>query len=254
MRILLTNDDGILAPGLAALREAVTDLGEVLVVAPDSPQSAAGRSITLHSPMVCQEVTVDGRFWGIGVGGRPADCVKLAIRELVGPRPDLLLSGINAGANVGVNIFYSGTVAAAAEGALMGIPSVAFSLETGGQLDFRHAARLCRQMLDGLLAGVLRPGELVNVNIPLLTPGRPVGVKVVPQSAAAITENYTRTQGPDGQSVFRLQEHFEHGREEQENDVAALEEGYITVTPLKSDLTDRSRLGQLQAAKWPEFR
>jgi 5'-nucleotidase len=250
MNILLVNDDGILAPGLAALHEAVRELGTVSVVAPDSPQSAAARSITLHVPMVCQQVHVDGRFWGTGVGGRPADCVKLAVRELLGQRPDLVLSGINAGANVGVNIFYSGTVAAAAEGALLGIPSVAFSLQGGGEMDFRRAAGHCRWVLQRLLEGVLQPGELVNVNIPMLGGPRPCGVKVVPQSTAAITESYSRKDGPDGQAVFQLREHFDYGPEQSETDVTALEEGYITVTPLKSDLTDRLRMGHYSGVRW----
>jgi 5'-nucleotidase len=130
MRILLSNDDGILAPGLAALHAAVRDLGEATVVAPSSPQSAAGHSITLKTPLVVHRVQVgDGEasFWGSSVDGRPADCVRLAVRKLLGRWPDVVLSGINAGANVGVNVFYSGTVAAAAEAAMLGIPAVALS-------------------------------------------------------------------------------------------------------------------------------
>ena len=253
MRILLVNDDGILAGGLAALREAVADLGEVTVVAPDSPQSAAGRSITLNGPIVCQRVNVGGQFWGTGVGGRPADCVKLAIRELMDAPPELVLSGINAGANVGVNIFYSGTVAAAAEGALFGVPSVAFSLaRTPGDpmTAYGQAARYCRWVLDGLLAQPIQPGELVNVNIPPLDKRGPRGVKVVPQSTAAITESYHRLPGAEGQFEFRLGDHFEHGPQETETDVTAIEQGYISVTPLKSDLTDRLRLRPLKRLKW----
>jgi 5'-nucleotidase len=250
VRILLVNDDGILAPGLAALRAAVADLGEVTVVAPDSPQSAAGRSITLGAPIPCQRVHVGGEFWGIGVAGRPADCVKLAVRELMDHRPDLVLSGINAGANVGVNIFYSGTVAAAAEGALLGIPSLAFSLAGGGEMDFDRAAVLCRWVLDGLLAGRMSGGQLVNVNIPSLT-GRPIaGVKIAPQSTAAITESYRRQDGPRGSLAFQLTDAYEHGPQEGLTDVAALGEGCITITPLQSDLTDYRRLAELQQVAW----
>lgn len=249
MRILLVNDDGILAPGLAALHAAVRDMGEVYVVAPDSPQSAAGRSLTLHAPIFCQEVHVGGAFWGMGVSGRPADCVKLAIRELVPHRPDLVLSGINAGANVGVNVYYSGTVAAAAEGALMGLPSVAFSLASGGEFDFERAARYCRAVLDHLLAVPIGPGELINVNIPEIRGQEPYGIQVLPQSTAAISESYIR-QEEDGKLIFRLADEYEHGPQETATDVTAIGEGYITVTPLHSDMTDHKRLGELARSNW----
>ena len=249
MRMLLVNDDGILAAGLAGLRDAVEDLGAATVVAPDSPQSAAGRSITLHAPISCRRVHVDGAFWGIGVAGSPADCVKLAVRKLMDSPPELVLAGINAGANVGVNVFYSGTVAAAAEGALFGIPSVAFSLG-GGEMDFRRAGRLCRWVLDGLLAKPLRAGELVNVNIPALGEARPRGVKVVPQSDAAITEQYVQVDDEEDPLTFRLTDYYEHGPQETETDVTALAGGFITITPLRCDLTDRDLLAELDARRW----
>ena len=256
MRILLTNDDGILAQGLAALREAVADLGEITVVAPDSPQSATGRAITLHGPVACQRVQV-GDFWGISVTGRPADCVKLAVRELMDQAPDLVLAGINAGSNVGINVFYSGTVAAAAEGALFGIPSVAFSLaKSPGEpmAVYRRAARYCRWVLDGLLRQPMRVGELVNVNLPALAEkgprSRPRGVKVVPQSTVAINEDYVRKDLGEGRWEFQLGEHYTHGPQDRETDVLAIEQGYVTVTPLKSDLTDRSRFRAVKAVTW----
>jgi len=251
MRILLTNDDGILAPGLAALRSAVEDLGEVTVVAPDSPQSATGRAITLTDPIVCERVHVDGQFWGHSVSGRPADCVKLAVRELMDEKPDLLLAGINPGANCGVNVFYSGTVAAAAEGAMMGIPSVAFSMAVGEELDFHRAAAVARAVLDVLLADGLGPGDLINVNIPALSDRAPRGVKVVRQSTAAITESYERQDGSGPRTVFRLREHYEHHPEETDNDVTAVGDGFIAVTPLHADLTDYRRCDRLAGLKWP---
>jgi 5'-nucleotidase len=254
MRILLTNDDGILAPGLAALRSAVQDLGEVTVVAPDSPQSAVGRSITLHGPVVCKHVHVEGKFWGIGVTGRPVDCLKLAVRELMPDKPDLVLSGLNAGANVGVNVFYSGTVAAAAEGALFGIPSVAFSLAGEGELNFTRAAGYCRWVLDGLLKSHLKAGELVNVNIPPLTPEGPKGVKVVPQATVPITESYIRQDGHNGSLMFTLSDVYAHGQHAGESDVLAMNDGYITVTALRSDMTDPAGMAQLAKLKWPPLK
>ena len=251
MRILLTNDDGILAPGLAALRAATDDLGEVTVVAPDSPQSATGRAITLADPIVCEHVHVDGRFWGYGVSGRPADCVKLAVRELMEEKPDLVLAGINPGANCCVNVFYSGTVAAAAEGAMMGVPSVAFSLAVGEELDFHRAAKLARTVLDALLADGLGPGHLINVNIPALSADTPRGIKVVRQSTAPITESYERRSESHGRTVFQLGAHFEHHAEESDNDVAAVEEGFIAITPLNADLTDHEHRRRLAKRQWP---
>jgi len=253
MRVLLSNDDGILAPGLAALREAVEDLGAVTVVAPDGPQSAAGRSITLDAPVVCRRVHVDGGFWGIGVAGRPADCVKLAVRELMEDPPELVLAGINAGANVGVNVFYSGTVAAAAEGALLGIPAVAFSLAGGGEMDFRRAGRLCRWVLDALRREGMRPGELFNVNIPALSREVPRGVRVVPQSTAAIDESWRRQRDEQGRMLFRLEDFYEHGPQDGETDVVALAQGYVTITPLQADLTDHARLEELTRRTWPDL-
>ncbi len=250
MRILLVNDDGILAPGIAALRASVADMGEVTVVAPETPQSAAGRSLTLHGPIVCSPVHVDGEFHGISVAGRPVDCVKLAIRELMDIKPDLVLSGINAGENVGVNVFYSGTVAAGAEGALFGIPSVAFSLACAGEMDFHRAGQLCRKVLDGLLTTSIAPGELINVNIPALSQSSPRGVRVAPQSTAAVSETYHRETDADGRMIFRLDGNFEHGPQETETDVTALADGFITVTPLMSDMTDHRRLEHFRQCCW----
>ena len=169
MRILLSNDDGILAPGLAALYAAVADLGEVTVVAPASPQSGAGQAITVLQPMATRKVHVTeagAEFWGLSVEGRPADCARLAIRKLLDEPPDVVLSGINSGANVGMHVFYSGTVAAAAEGAMSGIPAVAFSAAlTGEEFDFPRIGRLCRWVLDaehrGQVYGLRLPGVTI---------------------------------------------------------------------------------------------
>jgi len=250
MRILLVNDDGIDAPGLAALYGAARGLGDRTVVAPDSPQSAAGRSMTLHEPLHVASVTTDGGLVGTSVSGRPVDCVKLAMRELLDEPPELVLAGINAGANVGINVFYSGTVAAAAEGAVVGVPSVAFSLAGGGDMDFARAGAIARWVLDRLLESQLRPGDLINVNIPALWRGEPKGVKFAPQGTAAITETYHRTDETDAELAFHLSAEYEHTPEEGETDVTALAEGYITLTALHSDLTDRSRMEQLRARDW----
>ena len=257
MRILLSNDDGILAAGLAALRRAVADLGEVIVVAPDSPQSAAGHAITLRAPLTVQQVRLDdaageATFTGLSVDGRPADCVRLAVRKLLPAPPDLVLTGINAGANVGINVFYSGTVAAAAEAAMLGLPAVAFSAAmTGGEVDFARIGRFCRSVLDGLLAWGISGGQVVNVNIPPLTPGLPRGIRVVPQSTAGVEDSYHRQEHPAGLESYRLGDAFNFAATGDQTDVACLEEGYITVTPLKVDMTDHAHLVALSDWPWP---
>jgi 5'-nucleotidase len=256
LKILISNDDGVLAPGLAALRSAVKDMGEVFVVAPDSPQSAAGHSITLRHPMTVQDIRIEGAepFDAISVDGRPADCVRLALRKLIKEPVDLVLSGINAGANVGINVFYSGTVAAAAEGAMCGITSIAFSAAmTQGQVDFQRAAKICRAVLDDLLAAGLQKGELLNVNIPALSPGRPAGVKVVRQSTAGLEDVYHSHKDSNGLSAYRLGDDYCFACTQADTDVACLEDGYVTVSPLQVDMTRHQRLDALRGIRWTGF-
>src|SRR3982750_2025916 len=171
MRILLTNDDGIYAPGLQALRKELLALGDVVVCAPATEQSAAGHSVTLLWPLIVQEVFDDDkRFLGWAVEGRPADCVKLALVELLPEPPDLIVSGLNAGANAGINVLYSGTVAAAIEGAFFRRTSIAVSLEYSKPrpLNFPRAAELARQTIEQIIAHDVPQGSLFNVNIPSL--------------------------------------------------------------------------------------
>ena len=258
MRILVTNDDGILAPGLAALYAAVADLGEVTVVAPSSPQSATGHGITLEGPIVTERVHVRSAhsqedFWGVSVAGRPADCVKLAMHELADGPVDLVLAGINPGSNVGVNVLYSGTVAAAAEGAMMGARAVAFSMATSEEMDFDRAARICRRVLDVLLAGGLEPGHLINVNLPRLAGDWPRGVCVAPQSVSGIDEQYDCRTDAEGRKRFWLTDEYGFKDPHPDSDVTAIHNGYITVTPLHVDLTDTSRMTPLSGVNWGEL-
>src|SRR6187551_3296716 len=180
MRILLTNDDGIYAPGLRALRTELLKLGSVLVVAPATEQSAAGHSVTLLNPLLVSEVFEDDgkTFVGWGVEGRPADCVKLALLELLPDAPDVIISGLNAGSNAGINVLYSGTVAAAIEGAFYRRTAIAVSLEYEKKIyDFPTGARFARQVVAQLLDRKPAPGSLFNVNIPVLERGPVRGVK-----------------------------------------------------------------------------
>jgi len=259
VRILLTNDDGILAPGLAAMRRALLTLGEVSVVAPASPQSAAAHGITVGGPIPVRELHVADRFTGFAVEGRPADCVKLASTTLLADRPHLVVSGINDGANVSINVLYSGTVAAAAEGALLGIPAVAVSLERGPEMDFDRAAQIARQVIERLLGSAAPPGTdtaagqivpLVNMNIPALCPGVPKGVRVVRQSTQLMQDRYVSHAGPDGCRYFWLEGDFDESTHQTATDLEALRQGYVTLTPLHFDLTHEEQLHWLRERHW----
>ncbi len=246
MQILLSNDDGILAPGLAALRGALEELGSVTVVAPDSPQSAAAHGITVSSPVAVRRVHVKDAFFGFGVEGRPADCVKLAIAELLESPPDLVVSGINDGANVSINVLYSGTVAAAAEGALLGFPAVAVSLEQGTERDFPRAAQIALPLIRSLVEQGIGPGELVNINIPDLSSGPPLGVRVVPQATRTMEDRFVCYRAPDGRDYYWLTGgSFPHA-DPTNSDLDALSERYVSVTPLHFDLTRYNRMEKFQ--------
>jgi len=254
VRILLTNDDGIHAQGLAALHGALGDLGEVTVVAPDMERSGVAHSITLAQPLRIREVYHGEQFFGYAVNGVPADCVKLACREILREAPDLLLSGINLGPNAAINVLYSGTVAAAIEGAMLGIPSIAFSLAEVEQPDFREASLVARELLGRHLADGLEPRALLNVNIPGLPRSRIKGVRVTHQSRTSYRELYEKRVDPWGRTYYwitgELNRDFE---QEPDSDLRALHDGYVSITPLQYDLTDYRAIPALRerlAAVW----
>lgn len=252
MRLLLTNDDGILAPGLEALYEAMEDLGEVTVVAPATPQSASGHAITVRAPLAVQRVHVNGKFYGLSVDGRPADCVKLAMVELLEHRPDFVLSGINAGANTGINVLYSGTVAGAAEGAFFGIPSVAFSLEVSDELDFYRAGRIARRIFEAYVAANPKPATCLNVNIPAFDRGWPMGVRCCQQGTVPMNEHYARQKTPDGQTIYWLDGRLREQDVTPDTDQEAVQDRYVSITPLRFDMTDRATLERVRSWSWPE--
>jgi len=253
MDILLTNDDGILAPGLLALYDAAGRFGTVHIVAPETPQSATGHSITLTSPLMCNTVQLREDIHGHSVDGRPADCVKLAIVELLPRRPNLVLSGINAGSNAGINILYSGTVAAAVEAALFGIPAVALSVVFHEKVDFAMARDVAAWVLQTLIENnTAAPAVVYNVNIPSLTPGWPKGIKVVKHSTQPMEDAFQKRTDPRGRLYFWMSPELNIEMHEQQTDVQALRDGYVAVTPLKFDLTDDSTVQQMQQWQWPK--
>lgn len=254
MRILLTNDDGIYAPGLRALRKELQKLGEVITVAPATEQSAAGHSVTLLAPLLVTEVFEDDgkTFLGWAVEGRPADCMKLALLELLPDPPDLIVSGMNAGSNAGINVLYSGTVAAAVEAAFYRFTAIACSLEytKNARLDFPTAAGYARQVIEQILAQNPPRGSLYNVNVPPLERGPVRGVKVIPQNISVYAEKFDRRVNPRGRTYFWTGPEFHCPDPHPDTDVTALAEGFITVTPLQFDLTDHKRLATMGEWEW----
>ncbi len=253
MRILLTNDDGVYAPGLRAMRAELKKLGDVTVVAPATEQSAVGHSITLLTPLLVQDVLdADNQFMGYAVEGRPADCVKLALLELLPEPPDLIVSGLNAGSNAGINVLYSGTCAAAIEGAFFHRTSIAVSLEytKPKPLDFPRAAEMARRVIEQILAQKPPTGTLFNVNIPSLEKGPVRGIRVVPQNVAPYVETFDRRVDPRGRVYFWTNPGLSCLEPHPDTDVTALGEGYITVTPLQFNLTHATMLQQMNEWRW----
>jgi 5'-nucleotidase len=253
MKILLTNDDGIEAPGIQALFDALAGLGEIVPIAPLTVQSASGHGVTFDEPLMCQEIGINERMRGIAVDGRPADCVKVALRALwqerfgPGTRPDLTISGMNSGANVGINILYSGTVAAAVESAFLGVPAIAVSLHLGDLTKVRYgrAAEIARCVIDRVLEHPLDPHAVVNINVPRIesdTAPMPK-VRVVGMNAAPGTDTYERRVSPHGRVYYwSVGSGMEFTHTSAESDVEALLERCVTVTPLTFVLTDSNSM------------
>jgi 5'-nucleotidase len=235
MLILLTNDDGIRSPGILAMYRALQGLGEVRVIAPETVQSATGHGITLSQPLLTSKVEVENAFTGTAVAGSPADCVKLAISQILPRRPDLVISGINSGANVGINVIYSGTVAAAIEAAFLGVPAIALSLYLKRDIppDYARTATFARRCISQILEAGLSGGQVVSVNIPSLRPNEePAGVKVVRQCTRPWNDTYERRKDPRGRDYFWNSSVFALSTDEPDTDVAALRDNFITITPL----------------------
>ncbi len=247
MRILLTNDDGIYAEGLCALYRCLSLDHEVIVVAPEAERSAVGHAITLSVPLRVRIVRRGREFRGYAVNGTPADCVKLAFYELVGP-VDLVISGINRGANVGINVLYSGTVSAATEAAILGMPALAVSLDAYRQESYCFAAYFVSVLVDQVFHWSLPFPFCLNVNIPHLPPQQIKGIKFTRQGTNRLRERFERRLDPHG-NVYYWQCGEEFMEEDPETDVIALKQGYISITPLHHDLTHSEILTRLESIK-----
>jgi len=251
LKIIVTNDDGIYSPGILELKKAMESLGSVTVVAPDVQKSGVGHSITFSHPLRVRDVYANGGFIGYGIDGSPADCVKLAVREILKERSQLLVSGINIGANVGINVLYSGTVAAAIEGALLGIPSVAISLEISESTpDVKGAAETAKDIIALIMKKELPRGTLLNVNIPNISKDKIKGVKITKQFSGDFDEHYEKRTDPRGIAYYWLAGTGWPKVDVIGTDMHALKDGYISITPLRYDLTDSVFLTEVESWEW----
>ncbi len=246
VQILLTNDDGIYAPGLAAMERELRQLGDVCVVAPATEQSGVGHTVTFLSPLTCNEVYEGDRRRGWAVDGSPADCVKLGIFEHCPERPDVIISGINGGLNAGINILYSGTVAAAIEGAFFGITSIAVSLEFDDHAEFEKAARIARELIEQILAQKDDQPQLYNINIPTTAISEPKGLRVVPMGVERYGEHYIKRVDPKGRPYYWATNDPPPQATDHDTDLTALAEGFVTLTPLQYDMTKQPVLNEME--------
>ncbi len=254
MNILLTNDDGLYADGIAAMYQALQETEHHIdVVAPHSEQSAVGHAITVADPLKVSFVKVDNRIAGHAVVGTPADCVKLAVSALLDRKPDLVISGINRGANTGNHIIYSGTVSAATEATMFGIPSIAVSLDvslrTQSRHDFQYAAQFAVALSEKMFQqGGLPSGTLLNVNVPGIDAEQIKGVRIGRQAKFRHTDEFEKRTDPADRTYFWLK--FEDvvvlDPPDVEVDYRLVKDGYVVITPIQYDLTDYKMLSQLQ--------
>lgn len=246
MQVLLTNDDGIFAKGIESLYLALIEEHEVTVVAPETEQSAVGHAITFLDPLRVKKVKRNGSFFGYALNGTPADCVKLGIRELLKTPPDVVVSGINMGANVGENIIYSGTVSAATEAAMMGIPSVAISMNSFEKTDFTAATRITLKILRSIRQYGLPSKVYLNVNVPNVPSESIRGVRLTRQGTLNFSEYYDKRIDPRNNVYYWLSGSDYVPDSDPETDSHAMANHYISITPLHYDLTHYKTLDVLR--------
>jgi len=250
MQILITNDDGINANGLDALQQEVRKIGKVTIVAPDGERSSISHGITLGRPLWYHRVARRNKLYGYAVSGTPADCVKIAIGVILPRKPDLVISGINHGSNDGCSVFYSGTVAGAREGAMMGIPSMSVSLASFTSSNFTASAKIAARIAKLILKKRLPSGTYLNVNVPDLPPSKIKNVLITRQGREPIHGKFLKRQDPLSRDYYWLTAEAPVVAEDLNNDTYALSKGYVTVTPVHCDLTDTSILAELKTWSW----
>ena len=250
--ILVTNDDGVMAPGIRHLVEAVQDLGQVVVVAPDKPQSGMGHAITIGSPLRLHHVKLMDGVEAWSTSGTPVDCVKLAVDKVLRRKPDICLSGINHGSNHSINVIYSGTMSAAIEASIENIPSIGFSLlDFSLEADFTGAKIYARRIVEKVLAMKADKHLCLNVNIPAVDPQLIRGIKFCRQAYAKYEEDFHERKDPAGKKYYWLTGEFQNFDKGKDTDVWALHNNYVSVVPVQFDLTNHILKNKLEkTAKW----
>ncbi|PIF01003.1 MAG: 5'/3'-nucleotidase SurE [Maribacter sp.] len=247
--ILVTNDDGITAPGLRALIRFMSKIGEVVVVAPDSPQSGMGHAITIDNTLYSSKVDIDrtdGALAEYNCSGTPADCVKLALQEILDRKPDICISGINHGSNASINVIYSGTMSAAIEAGIEGVPAIGFSLcDYSWDADFEFAKDIIINIANEALRNKMPKGVVLNVNIPKTDHGLPKGIRICRQARANWKEKFDKRTNPRGKEYYWLTGEFELLDKGEDTDEWALTNGYVSVVPTKFDLTAHHTIQEL---------
>ena len=244
-KILITNDDGIFAPGIRALWEAMSEIGDPIVIAPHTEQSAVGHAITLTDPLRVVSVQRSGGFEGLAVSGTPADCAKIAIKSILDQKPDLVISGINSGSNIGTNIIYSGTISAATEGTMLGIPSIAISLDSYESDEYRGAKQAAIDVAQNVLNYGVPKGTLLNVNVPYCLPDEIKGVKITRQGNQYFKDEFDKRTDPRGRTYYWMKGNIVDKDESMDMDGKAVREKYISITPIHFNVTNESYMDEL---------
>jgi 5'-nucleotidase len=245
-KILVTNDDGIFAPGIYALWEAMREIGDVTVVAPDTEKSAVGHAITITDPIRVQKINRKNGFEGFAVKGTPADCVKIAGRALMKSPPDIVVSGINSGANVGSNIIYSGTVSAATEGTILGIPSIAISLNSVKGGDMNASQEVAKTVVKKVLKKGLPVGVLLNVNVPNIPLDIIKGYRITKQGKIVFKDQFEKREDPHGKFYYWMKGEIINDTNK-DTDGYAIQNDFVSITPIHYQLTNKSFLKTLKS-------
>ncbi len=248
MKILVSNDDGISSIGINVLVEELKKIGDVIVVAPATEQSAAGHSITMKNPVRVKDYFVNNKHFGYAVDGTPADCVKMGIKNILKEKPDLVISGINNGSNAAINVIYSGTVSAAREAAIMDVPSIAISVDSHTPNHYEYAAKLTAKLAKLVCEKKLKSGTLLNVNVPDLPEEEIKGVALTKQGISKWDDFYEKRTDPYGVNYYWLTGKMDFLDSEKDRDVLAIQNGYASVTPIHFDLTDYEMFNTME--KW----
>tara|TARA_B110000003_G_C16646860_1_gene532458 strand:+ start:1892 stop:2668 length:777 start_codon:yes stop_codon:yes gene_type:complete len=238
--ILVTNDDGINAPGIRFLIDIMNDFGDVVVVAPDSPQSGMGHAITINSTLYCESIVINKNEpqSEYSCSGTPVDCVKIAVNEILKRKPDLCVSGINHGSNSSINVIYSGTMSAAVEAGTQGIPAIGFSLlDYSLDADFSHSKEFIKRIVSECLKNGMPEGVVLNVNIPKISNSKLKGIKICRQANGVWEEKFDKRTNPLGRDYYWLSGKFVNNDKGEDTDEWALENEYVSITPTQYDLT-----------------